>query len=487
MTLLASVLPAFVLFTFTLAATAQSSNTTSCKPEVHPIPAEFKTRNTFAAKVRSPGSPWQDLQLWEVPLTEVNTSSGSSIYHYGSIGYFDFCTDVEVILTYNRSIDSVTIRPLSYNIQSAVNGNEITFMLSRPRNLVIEINGDIWDVLHLLSNTPDPDAPTGNSSSVVYVGPGSHSFPGGSINITSGQTLYLAAGAVLTSTINFYEANDVAVRGRGFLYQPPKGGILAENSSNILIDGVTIVTPGGYVVTLGQTENATIRNLHGFSSKGNGDGIDVFCSKNVLIESVFMRNSDDCIAIYAHRWNYWGDTRNVTVQDSSLWADLAHPINIGTHGNTDSPEVIEDLIIRNIDVLDHREPQALYQGTIALNPGDNNLVQHVLVDDFRVENFREGQLVNMRVMYNEKYNTSPGRGIHNVTIRNMVYNGNHSNLNVLVGYDEERTISFVQFINLTVNGEVIYDTMPKPKWYSTSDFVPMYANEHVKNLTFVLE
>ncbi len=41
-----------------------------------------------------------------------------------------------------------------------------------------------------------------------------------------------------------------------------------------------------------------------------------------------MRNSDDCIAIYAHRWNYYGGSRNVTLQNSILWADIAHPINI---------------------------------------------------------------------------------------------------------------------------------------------------------------
>ncbi|KAF1970027.1 endo-polygalacturonase [Bimuria novae-zelandiae CBS 107.79] len=436
---------------------------------------------------RSSGTSWKSLDLWEVPLSEVNTSSGKSIVHYGSVGYFDFCDQVEVALTYTGSVESVSIRPLSYDIKPTVSGSEITFTLSKPRNIVIEVNGDIWDVLHLLSNTPDLEAPTGNSSSVIYLGPGSHSFPGGSINITSGQTLYLAAGAVLRSTVHFYEAHDAAIRGRGFMYQPPTGGILAENSSNILIDGITILTPGGYVVTLGQSKDTTIRNLHGFSSKGNGDGIDVFSSENVLIEGIFMRNSDDNIAIYAHRWNYWGSTRNVTVQDSSLWADLAHPINIGTHGNSIDPEVIEHLTIRNIDVLDHREPQTLYQGTIALNPGDDNLVQHVLVDDFRVEDFRQGQLINMRVMYNEKYNTSPGRGIHNVTIRNLVYNGSHSNMNVLVGYNEERPITFVKFINLKVNGKLVYDTMPKPTWYMTSDFVPMYANEHVKNLTFVLE
>lgn len=41
------------------------------------------------------------------------------------------------------------------------------------------------------------------------------------------------------------------------------------------------------------------------------------------------------MAIYAHRWDYYGDTRDIAVKNSTLWADVARPINVGTHGNTD--------------------------------------------------------------------------------------------------------------------------------------------------------
>src|SRR5690606_39407575 len=43
--------------------------------------------------------------------------------------------------------------------------------------------------------------------------------------------------------------------------------------------------------------------------------------------------SDDCIAIYGHRWSYYGDTRNITVRNSVLWADVAHPTMVGIHGD----------------------------------------------------------------------------------------------------------------------------------------------------------
>jgi len=90
----------------------------------------------------------------------------------------------------------------------------------------------------------------------------------------------------------------------------------------------------------------------------------------------------------------------------------------------------------------------------------------------------------MRVMFNAKYNTSPGRGIANVTIRNLSYNGTHTNPPILVGYDEDGNTTGVTFENLVVNSKQISDSMRRPAWYSTFDYIPMFTNEHVLNLTF---
>lgn len=157
---------------------------------------------------------------------------------------------------------------------------------------------------------------------------------------------------------------------------------------------------------------------------------------------------------------------------------------MGTHGNTANPEKTDGVVIRNVDILDHHEAQVDYQGTIAINAGDSNLMQNILIDDVRVENFRRGQLVNMRVMYNDKYNTSPGRGIRNVTFANLDYKGDHAAMAIIVGYDEERAIEGVKFKNLRINGKAINDKMQKPGWYKTSDYVPMFVGSHVKNITF---
>ena len=45
--------------------------------------------------------------------------------------------------------------------------------------------------------------------------------------------------------------------------------------------------------------------------------------------------------------------------------NIAHPINIGTHGNTETgDEVLEDMLFKNIDILEHDEDDRDYQGCI---------------------------------------------------------------------------------------------------------------------------
>jgi hypothetical protein len=175
------------------------------------------------------------------------------------------------------------------------------------------------------------------------------------------------------------------------------------------------------------------------------------CS-NVGIDRVFMRNSDDVIAIYGGRWDYKGDARNYRVTNSILWADIAHPINIGGHGSAGGSEVIEDIQFRNIDVLAHDEDDRMYQGVMAIGDADNNLVRNVLFDDVRIDDIEEGMLFNFRVLYNPKYSHAPGRGIEDVTVRNVRFKGGDINRPVIAGFAADRRVRNITIDNVTVAG-----------------------------------
>lgn len=446
----------------------------------YPVPQGAELKNDFIVKVREPGKEWKRVDTYLVKVVEVRETKHQ--VEHASMGYFDFSGEVEVSVTLNSgTIHTGRVRPLSYEIIPQIHENELKFKLDRPRNVSVEVNGDIFHNLHLFANPIDQNVPRKlKDKNLIYFGPGIHRLPGDTLNIPSGKTVYLAGGAVVQGCLQVVDAQNVKIVGRGMAYPKKWAGIRISRSRNVLIEGVmTSQCPTG------ESDSVTIRNVKAISSYGWGDGMNVFASSNVMFDGVFCRNSDDCTTVYGTRLGYKGGCKNITMQNSTLWADVAHPIFIGLHGNVEQPDTLENLNYVNIDILDHSEKQIDYQGCMAINVGDNNLVRNVRFENIRVENFRQGQLVDMRVSFNKKYCKAPGRGIENVLFKDITYIGNNSELSLIVGYNEERKIKNVRFENLKINGVVISDDMPgKPKWYKTSDMARFFVGEHVEGLLF---
>ncbi|GAA3774064.1 glycosyl hydrolase family 28 protein [Streptomyces phyllanthi] len=470
------------------AASAEELGPTEDIVVTHPTLPQVPLNNSFTVKVRPLGGSWKRLDVYLAKLALIDPTTGSNKAQNSSVAMFDFSGTVEVEVTYNPGgIEKFRVRPDSYGIKPEVLGSTARFTLDRPRNLVVQADDKIFDCLHLLANPIEQDPPAEGDKKVMYFGPGLHTHPDRTLKVPDGTTVYLAAGAVLTSQVVFENVENSRLVGRGVLYNSPVGALFVRKCENVTIDGVTILNPRYENVRVAECRNLTIKNLRAFSHQGWGDGIQLYCSENVTIDGCFLRTSDDCVALYTHRWDFYGDTRNITVRNCGLWADVAHPINIGIHGNPDpdAAEMLENLNFENIDILDHREPQVTYQGAIAFMVGDHNLVRDVRFDDIRVEDFRWGRLIHMHIMNNPKWNAAPGRGIESVYIKDLTYNGKNADLSVLLGLSEERGIKDVTFENLRVNGRVIADSTGKPRWYLASDGVPMLANDYVKNLRFL--
>ena len=443
----------------------------------------------FIVKVRNPGGVWKAVPVYQVKVADGR--GARTITQESAMAYFDFSGRVEIAITAPaREFSSVHIRPFSDSIEPVVKHHIIHLGLDRPRNLSIELDGDRFHNLQLFAGSPETTVPDKADTNVVYFGPGVHDT--GTVRLTSGKRVYLAGGAVVEGQFLIDHQENIGISGRGILLQSGRGAahggrrdaLRIDFSRNVTVDDI-IVIPNTYTVLIGSSQNVRIRHIKSMSCGGNNDGIDVFCSSDVVIDGVFMRNSDDCIAIYGHRWGYYGNTRDVTVRHSILWADVAHPILVGTHGDPVHPDTLEELHFSDIDILDQQEHQVDYQGCMSLNAGDSNLIRKVCFEDIRVEDFRQGQLVNLRVMYNKKYNTAPGKGIEDILFKDIRYHGSHAGLSIISGYDDCRPVRNVIFRNLRINNELIFDTMPgKPAWYKTADLAGFYVGEHVDGLKF---
>ncbi|WP_339277687.1 glycosyl hydrolase family 28 protein [Paenibacillus sp. FSL W8-0426] len=448
--------------------------------KTYPAPEGAVGNSDYSVRLRTADGEWQSLFSYNVKVDMHDVRNASMVM-------FDCSGEVEMEVHYHVGrVRNAVVRPLSYGIKCDIKEQVITFKIDQPRLLSLEVNGGKFNNLHIfanpLSDDPVPVESEGEETMVlkpgmhqvrelnkalknmssprIIFGPGIHRLDESRLEIPSHTTVCVAGGAVIYGGLICNHVQDVTIKGRGILYMSDfekttyYRGVEVKYSSRIHIEGITVIDPPHYTVLLGQSDNIRIRNLKTFSTRGWCDGIDMMACQNVLIEGGFLRTSDDCIAVYASRGEFQGNTQDVTVKGSTLWADVAHPINIGTHGNYDSEgDHIENLHFADIDILEHHEPQPDYWGCLAINAGDNNTVRNVTYEDIRIEDFELGELFNLRVLKNEKYNPAPGKRIENIHFKNIHYSGTCNNPSHIEGYDESRTVSYITFENVTVNGE----------------------------------
>ena len=457
----------------------------------YPAPDGAPLKHDYDVYVQPRGNKeWTKIDTY---MAKVNASVGGGKHAVSEISYcmFDFTGDVFVkVVSKNRTFKSARIRPdFRGTIAKMLNDTTVQFLLFQPENVSVEFDGDITNNLLVFTSKPPVSKEEAereakqNGRTFKYYAPGFYNQQD-TLFVESNTTVYLAGGAYFTSTFAINDAENVSLLGRG-IARPPRGyeGCHVYRSKNVLIDGMVLNT-----CPVGGSTDVTLHDIRSISHPSWGDGLNVFASSNVLYDRVFCRNSDDCTTAYATRKGFSGSTRNVRMRNSILWADVAHPVFIGIHGNPEVGDTIEHLVYENIDILGQAEPQVDYQGCLAINCGDGNLVRDVLFDNIRIEQIEDGCITQVKVGYNQKYCTAPGRGVENVTFRNVRYYGERPNLSIVNGYDTEHGVRNVTFEKLKINGRPIYDDMPdKPQWYATADYVPVYVGNHVSGVVFTKE
>lgn len=461
----------------------------SAKVVTYPAPSEAPRNDAFSVEVRQDAGKWQPVDVYAIKVDK--TEGGKHNVVLTSVATFDFDGTAEVRVVSNRQeVKSCDVRPQSYAIAPAVSGDTVTFTLDRPRQVSVEVNGDRFNNLQLFANPLDANAPANpkkwaKKKENIYIGPGYHKLDTIMV-VGSGKTVYIAGGAYVDGYIHV-KGDGVKVCGRGIIMPEKRGeGIYVMRSNDVEIEGIfTTQCP------IGGCNRVKVDNVKVMSSYGWGDGFNVFASNDVSYSNIFARTSDDCTTVYATRKGFNGGCRNILTENAVLWADVAHPFMIGLHGSAAElgvvapADTIQNVVYRNIDVLDMKELQIDYQGVFAILAGDNNIVRDIRFEDIRVENFRQGKLFDIRIPFNKKYCAAPGTCIENIEFKDITYNGDRSELSLIIGYDEDHKVKGVHFTNLKINGELIYDTMPgKPGWYKTSDMCRMYIGEHVEDVTF---
>lgn len=446
------------------------------KVVVYPVPEGAALQGDYIVRVRPLGEEqWQEAGCYQVKVDMHDVRLASMVY-------FDFQGTVEVEVTFTRfyTVYKVDIRPLSQAVVPVVEPGRVSFVLDHPANLSVEFNEERFHNLHLFADVIEekPDVQAGNvlvikgssgcgenvgdginrlisdmpEGRLVYIEAGIHYVTECLWHLPSHTKIYLEGGAILKGALVCEHARDVHIFGRGMIelanFERFCGvnGLRLSHSCNVTVENLMFVNPPHYTIYLGDSEDVTIRNVKSFSCEGWSDGIDMMSCRNVLVDGGFLRTSDDCIAIYASRWDNRGDSRNITVRNLSVWADVAHPLMVGTHGaHEDEGDVIEDILFENIDILEHHEYQAGYLGAMAINAGDKNVVRNVTYRNIRIEPFAHGKVLDFQVKWNKDYNPAPGRLISDIQLEQIyVMSGRGEEPSCICGYDEQNHVEKIE-------------------------------------------
>jgi hypothetical protein len=464
------------------AQTAPATPSAHNRVQVHafPNPIRWSHHNDdFTVRVRVPGGAWQDLYEYKVKVDQDKKQDASMVV-------FNFDGTVEVAVQKNNgSFAKVAIRPSSKGVPHTVKDGIVYFTLQRPENLSVEFDDDRLHNLHVFTHAIRKDMPAvapnlrpedigvaktpDLSQKTVFFGPGIHS---GEFRLRSNSTVYIHGSAMLKSPLLIDGVENLKVISDGLMDSIEH--IVIRNSRNVEIDGLIFFNQPHGSMRCVMSQDLVEKNIRTIGAGAWSDGLGHFSCERVAISDSFVRTSDDCVTLYNHRWDIWGDTRDVQVTNSTLWADVAHAVMIGLHGNTPSAEhprreVLERIRFKNIDILEHDEDDPEYEGAIGILAGDDNTVRDVVFEDIRVDRIEEGKLFNLKIAYLPRWNTSPGYAIENITLRNIHYSGKGSpSASLILGRDAERKIKNVTFENVTVGGKRL--TGPEANLLQVNEF-----------------
>lgn len=270
------------------------------------------------------------------------------------------------------TFSKVEIRPSTYGITAKDCGDntvEFTIPSADKGNLSVEFDGDRYHNLFVYAMEPDKEKPDASSSSVIYYGAGNH-HPG-TINLTSGQTLYIDYGAIVYSKV-VAEGSNITIAGHGVLCGSEMthtgddeyswGDFLVnfnskrQNVSNITVKDITMIDSPGWNMIIPMANTVRLDGVKMISWELNGDGIDIVCCKDVDINNCFIRTYDDAITLKCRFIvSPITDVYDVNISKCLIWSDYARGIVVGPEaGNTTSVGRIHGVTVSDCIFLQHK-------------------------------------------------------------------------------------------------------------------------------------
>jgi hypothetical protein len=374
-------------------------------------------------------------------------------------GRFDFHTaafcmagPVTVQISVHGGAKDAAVRPRRHKIVPTVDGDTLTFALREPLKLVIQAAGQ--PNLALLATPLETDVPKPTDPNVLYFAPGVHEP--GVIRPASGQTIYLASGALVKGRIEAKGVQNVTVKGRGVLdagnYSIRKEqthGILFERASHIKVEGIGVRGGTWWQTLYLLSDDVEVSQMNVLGKSVNTDGIDIDDVHHFVARDCFIRSEDDGLGWHALDARAHGEvpTSGALAENCVIWNTHAgNGIRIGASMET---PLFENVTFRNIDVLQHAGA-AIYS-----DHSDWATCRNIHFENFVDET--KGKLIDIFIAKTRYSNDNGLRdergrydGLHFV---NVVSAGGGTVS--LRGFDKDHRIDHVTFENCRLGGRPI--------------------------------
>ncbi len=377
---------------------------------VWPAPPGERLCEDYALRVNGQPVPVYSCRVSAVPFNQVwpgyqrpiDQTELAALAHWGMSG------PVSVEVTSKRSFTNVVVRPGSRAVRPVVRSQIITFALAKPGQVTVELDGP-HHALHLFGDPPETGAPKSDTAGVRYFGPGIHRP--GKIQLRSGETLYIAGGAVVYSAIEARGVSGVRILGRGIIdsseFERGQGGgcVRLTDCADVKIEGVILRDPDVWCLSAFGCREVEIANVKLVGLwRYNADGIDICNSQDVVIRDSFVRAFDDAIVLKGLNWGPGGfhdrPVQNVQVHNNVIWCDWGRALEIGAE--TSAPEIAE-VRFRDCDII------RTTHIAMDIQCGDRALVRDIRYENIRVEIDDECPTPRMQASREERYVEDPTR------------------------------------------------------------------------------
>lgn len=345
-----------------------------------------------------------------------------------------------VVIDCNFPVSSVTIKPTRDDVAFTQNGDRITFTLTEPKQLSVEVN-DLKKPLFVFAEEPDePDL----TAEHVF-GPGVHHI-GTKYPVGEGERVYLAGGAVVEGTL-LLGGDDVTISGRGILSggewswdawtADKKLSLIANDSTSRYHEyrGIIMLNSPGWFVN-GGGGNRTLRGLKVIGWNGNTDAPHLH--GNGVMEDCFIFNNDDALAT---SWGGGNDVfRNVVVWNHS-WGRPIFSLNSNDKNQQ------SDVLFKDIDIINCASlPEANRGAMIAMFGDGTSHKQRFVFRNIRIEGPRQAPLIYLQA--NDFL-------LENLTLEDVTTETHLPYEGLLASQGGVGSIEGVHFHNLVMGGQVI--------------------------------